>query len=95
MRGDLELVEVRLQAVAAGDRGDRLVVRVHHDVLALAEAELEHLALPERQVARVLVALDVEVLGDDAGRELVKPDQAPRGRVDQRPVAARARAPRS
>ena len=62
MRSDLEVVQVRLQPVAARDRGDRLVVGVHDDVLALAEAEVGHAALPEGQVALALVGLHAEVL---------------------------------
>ena len=62
VRGDLKLVQVRLQAVAAGDPRDRLVAGVHDDVFALAEAQREHAALPPGQVAPAFVGLHVEVL---------------------------------
>ena len=47
---DLEVVEVRFVAVARADRGDGLVVGVHDDVFALAEAERENPALPPGEV---------------------------------------------
>ena len=62
MGGDLEVVQVRLQAVAAGDPRDRLVAGVHDDVFALAEAEREHAPLPPGQVAPAFVGLLVQVL---------------------------------
>ncbi len=55
--GELEVVQVRLQAVAAVDGGDRLVAGVHDHVFALAEAEREHTALPPRQGALPFVCL--------------------------------------
>ena len=61
--GELEVVQVRLQAVAAGDPGDRLVARVRDEVFALAEAEREHATLPPGQHALAFVGLLVEVLG--------------------------------
>ena len=57
VRGELEVVQVGLQAVAAGDPRDRPVVRVHHDVFALAEAQREHVPLPPRQHAPAFVGL--------------------------------------
>ncbi len=87
--GDLEVVQVGLQAVAAGDRGDRLVVGVHHDVFALAEAQREHAPLPPRQVAPACVCLLVQVLRRLAPRQLVEPDEPALRRVDQRSVLTR------
>ena len=87
--GDLEVVQVRLQAVAAAHPGDRLVVGVHDDVFALAEAEREHAPLPPRQVALTFVCLLVQVLRRFAPRELVEPDEPALRRVDQRPVLTR------
>ena len=81
---DLEVVQVGLQAVGAGNPGDGLIVGVHHEVFALAEAEREHAALPPRQGAPAFVALHVEVLGGLASRELLKPHQTPLRCVDQR-----------
>ena len=75
MRGDLEVVQVRLQAVAAGDPRDRLVAGVHDDVFALAEAEREHLALPPRQGAPAFVGLLVQILRRFAPGQLVEPDE--------------------
>ena len=89
VRSDLEVVEVGLQPVAALDRGDCLVVGVHHEVLALAEAEREHVALPEGQVALAFVALHAEIIRGQAPGELVEPDEPALRRVDQRSVAAR------
>ncbi len=87
--GDLEVVQVRLQAVAAGDPRDRLVVGVHDDVFALAEAEREHAPLPPRQVAPAFVCLLAQVLRRFAPRQLVEPDEPALRRVDQRPVLTR------
>ena len=88
VRSDLEVVQVRLQPVAARDGGDRLVVGVHDDVLALAEAEREHAPPPPGQVALALVALHAQIVGGEAARELVEPDELPLRRVDQRAVLA-------
>ena len=60
---DLEVVQVRLQAVGAGDSGNRLIAGVHDDVFALAEAELEHAPPPPGEHALSLVCLHAEVLG--------------------------------
>ena len=59
---DLEVVQVGLQAVAAGNPRDRLVVGVHDDVFALTEAQREHASLPPGQVAPAFVGLLVQVL---------------------------------
>ena len=75
MRSDLEVVQVRLQAVAPRNPRDRLVAGAHDDVFALAEAEREHLALPPRQHAPAFVGLLVQVLRRFAPCELVEPDE--------------------
>ena len=89
MGGDLEVVQVGLQAVAAGDPRDRLVAGVHDEVFALAEAQREHAPLPPRQVALAFVGLLAQVLRGLASRQLVEPDEPALRRVDQRPVLAR------
>ena len=87
--GDLEVVQVRPQAVGAGNPGDRLVVVVHDDVFAPTEAEREHLALPPRQVVPTFVCLLAQVLRGFTSGEMVEPDEPALRGVDQRPVLTR------
>ena len=79
VRGDLEVVQVGFVAVAGGDGRDGLVVGVHDDVFALAEAEREHASLPPRQIVLAFVALHAQVLRSFAARQLVEPHERPCG----------------
>ena len=87
--GDLKLVQVRLQAVAAGDPRNRLVAGVHDDVFTLAKAQIEHASPPPRQVAPSFVCLLVQVLRGFPWRQPVEPHEPALRRVDQRPVLTR------
>ncbi len=87
--GDLEVVQVRLQAVSAGDPRDRAVAGVHDDVFALTEAQRQHAPLPPGQVALPFIGLLVEVLRGFAARQPVEPHELALRRVDQRPVLTR------
>ena len=86
--GDLEVVQVGVQPVAAGHPRNGLVAGAHHHVFALAEAQFEHAPPPPRQVAPPFVGLLVEVLRRFAAGQPVEPHEPALRGVDQRAILA-------
>ena len=89
LRGEVEFVQVRLQAVTRVHGRDRLVGAVV-DVVVAAAVALDELALPPGQDGLAFVLLHAQVRRLDAGRQRFEPHERAVRFEDHRAVLARA-----